>query len=96
MTIDVLSGAVQCMIRMKARVEAAVFCYDQGPKKLPCGIVGGYDGTVLCFAIETGEEKWRVNVGSMIKSKATICNDFVYVASYDGVIRKLDLTVYPF
>lgn len=91
--MDAISGILQGTITLKARVEAAVFCYYEEPVNTPCGVVGAYDGTVVCFTIENCKEIWKINIKSMIKSKATCCNGLVYIASYDGKIRGIDVLV---
>ncbi|KAI5636617.1 AMP-binding enzyme domain-containing protein [Phthorimaea operculella] len=89
--VDAMTAIEVGVIVMKSRVEAAVCCYPGDKDVPPCGIVGAYNGTVVCFAIESCEELWRANTGAMIKSKAVCNNGLVYVASYDGCIRGLDL-----
>ncbi|XP_026765180.2 beta-alanine-activating enzyme [Galleria mellonella] len=90
--MDAISGILQGMVTVKSRVEASVFCYHKRDMS-PCGVVGAYDGTVVCFQLETCKELWRINIGSMIKSKATCCNDLLYIASYDGKIRCIDIAI---
>ncbi|XP_028161809.1 beta-alanine-activating enzyme [Ostrinia furnacalis] len=89
--IDAISGILQGLITLKARVEASVFCYYEESMSTPCGMVGAYDGTIVCFAIENCKEIWKINIKSMIKSKATCCNGLLYIASYDGKIRCIDV-----
>ncbi|XP_049888105.1 beta-alanine-activating enzyme [Pectinophora gossypiella] len=89
--IDAMTGIVVGTIELKSRIEAAVCCYSDDPGFPPCGVVGSYNGTVVCFIIETCQVLWQKNIGSMIKSKAACCNGFIYIASYDGYIRSLDL-----
>lgn len=92
-TIDAVSGVPTGMVQVKSRVEAAVCCSAEPPLPAPCGMVGAYDGTLVCFTLETGDELWRTNVGSMIKSKAVCCKGLLYVASYDGNVRCVDVLV---
>ncbi|KOB65607.1 putative AMP dependent ligase [Operophtera brumata] len=77
------------LITVESRVQATVLCYRDGAK--PRGIVGAYNGTVMCFTLDEGTECWRINIGSMIKSKAAYCNKLVYIASYDGNVRCIDI-----
>ncbi|XP_059051331.1 beta-alanine-activating enzyme [Achroia grisella] len=88
--VDAISGILQGTLIVNSRIEASVFCYHK-KEMSPCAVVGAHDGTVLCFALETCNEIWRINIGSMIKSKATCCNDLFYIASYDGRIRCIDV-----
>ncbi|CAG9563352.1 unnamed protein product [Danaus chrysippus] len=89
--IDAISGISQGSIKLKSRVEASVVCYNEAPLSTPCGMVGSYDGTIICFALETCKEKWRINIGSMIKSKGVCCKGCLYIASYDGKVRCIDI-----
>lgn len=88
---DAVTGTLQGQIQVKSRVEASVLCYRQ-PPIAPLGVVGAHDGTLLCFTLDDCKEMWRVNLASMIKSKAVCCNGFVYVAAYDGNIRCINVT----
>ncbi|CAH0397000.1 unnamed protein product [Chilo suppressalis] len=88
---DAMSGELQGIIRIKARVEASVVCYCDESVTPACGMVGAYDGTIVCFAIDTCKEIWRININSMIKSKGVCCNGLLYIASYDGKIRCIDV-----
>lgn len=72
-------------------MEASVLCYRDAMKSR--AIVGAYNGTVVCFTLEDCKECWRINIGSMIKSKVACCKKVVYIASYDGNIRCLDIAV---
>ncbi|VVC89812.1 unnamed protein product [Leptidea sinapis] len=81
---DAISGFTRGVIKVKSRIEAPVFCTAEAPSTVPCGIVGAYDGTVLCFTLEECKELWRANIGCMIKSKVTCCNGVLFVAAYDG------------
>ncbi|CAH0628587.1 unnamed protein product [Chrysodeixis includens] len=87
---DAISGELQATVTLKTRIEAAVLCKLDEFVTSPCGFVGGYDGTVVCFFMLTGVERWRINVKSMIKSKAVCCKGQLYVASYDGNVRCID------
>ncbi|CAH0759427.1 unnamed protein product [Diatraea saccharalis] len=89
---DAISGELQGIIRVKARVEASVLCYNED-LSTACGVVGAYDGTIVCFTIETCKEIWRININSMIKSKGACCNGLLYIASYDGKVRCIDILV---
>nr|XP_026491057.1 beta-alanine-activating enzyme [Vanessa tameamea] len=89
--VDAISGITQGVIKVKSRVEASVFCCNEAPLTTPCGMVGTYDGTVVCFTLETCEELWRINVGSMIKSKGTCYKGCFCIAAYDGNIRCIDI-----
>ncbi|XP_050679936.1 beta-alanine-activating enzyme isoform X2 [Leptidea sinapis] len=88
---DAISGFTRGVIKVKSRIEAPVFCTAEAPSTVPCGIVGAYDGTVLCFTLEECKELWRANIGCMIKSKVTCCNGVLFVAAYDGNVRCLDI-----
>jgi hypothetical protein len=90
--MDAISGILQGIITIRARVEASVFCYNDNTAP-PCGMVGAYDGTIVCFTIENCKELWRININAMIKSKATCCNGFLYIAAYDGKVRSIDIKV---
>ncbi|CAH2244632.1 jg3861 [Pararge aegeria aegeria] len=85
--VDAISGITIGVIKVNSRVEAAVCCSNEAPLSTPCGMVGTYDGTIVCFTLETGKEVWKTNVGSMIKSKGICCKGLLYIASYDGNIR---------
>ncbi|XP_045492128.1 beta-alanine-activating enzyme [Colias croceus] len=89
--IDAISGLMQGLIKVKSRVEAAVYCTSEAPLTAPCGVVGTYDGTIVCFMLESCKELWRINIGCMIKSKATCCRGELYIASYDGNVRCIDV-----
>ncbi|XP_034825211.1 beta-alanine-activating enzyme [Maniola hyperantus] len=89
--IDAISGQTKGVIKVNSRVEAAVCCSSEAPLSTPCGMVGTYDGTIVCFTLETGIELWRINVGSMIKSKGVCCKGLLYIASYDGNIRCIEV-----
>ncbi|CAK1544708.1 unnamed protein product [Leptosia nina] len=89
--VDGISGLTQGLIKVKSRIEAPVLCSNEAPLSAPCGIVGAHDGTIVCFTLETCKELWRINIGSMIKSKATFCKALLYVAAYDGNIRCIDV-----
>ncbi|KAG6453559.1 hypothetical protein O3G_MSEX008210 [Manduca sexta] len=89
--VEAIGGNLQGMITLKSRVEASVLCYHEEPVTSPCGVVGTYDGTIVCFTLENCIELWRINIASMIKSKATCLNGIVYVAAYDGNIRCIDI-----
>ncbi|CAH4036098.1 unnamed protein product [Pieris brassicae] len=88
--VDAISGLMQGLIKVKSRVEASVYCCNEAPLTAPCGIVGAHDGTIVCFKLENCVEIWRINIGFMIKSKATFCKGQFYVAAYDGSIRCID------
>ncbi|XP_072942100.1 beta-alanine-activating enzyme isoform X2 [Epargyreus clarus] len=91
LVVDAITGILQGVIKLKSRIEASVLCYED--ENIPaCGMVGTYDGTVACFALESCEEIWKINVGAMIKSKGVCCKGLFYVASYDGNIRSIDIT----
>lgn len=90
--MEAISGLLKGTVDTKSRIEASVLCYDESPLT-PCGIVGAYDGTIVCFNLESCIELWRINIGSMIKSKATSLNGIVYIAAYDGKIRCIDVMV---
>lgn len=87
-SMDALTGKVHGLILLKSRIEASVFCHqiDQ-----PIGIVGAYDGTIICFSLKDCSILWKTNIGSMIKSKAVFVNGYVYVAAYDGNMRCLNI-----
>ncbi|KAM3967927.1 aminoadipate-semialdehyde dehydrogenase [Aphomia sociella] len=89
--MNAITGTLQGVVTLKSRVEASVLCYHNSESPA-CGVVGTYDGTIVCFTLETCTEIWKINVGSMIKSKATCCNGLLYIASYDGKIRCIDIT----
>lgn len=91
--VDAITGITQGVVKVKSRVEASVYCYNETPLTTPCGMVGTYDGTIVCFKLETCEELWRINIGSMIKSKGTCCKGCLYIAAYDGNIRCIDVLV---
>ncbi|XP_023942105.2 beta-alanine-activating enzyme [Bicyclus anynana] len=86
-----ITGSSTGVINVKSRVEAAVCCSNEPPLPTPCGMVGTYDGTIVCFTLEDAKELWKINIGSMIKSKGTCCNGLLYIASYDGNIRCIDV-----
>lgn len=90
--MDAIGGILHASITVKSRIEASVMCYRDS-MTTPRGVVGSYNGTVLCFTLEDCRECWRINIGSMIKSKAACCNRVVYIASYDGNIRCIDIAV---
>ncbi|XP_013140659.1 PREDICTED: acyl-CoA synthetase family member 4 [Papilio polytes] len=87
--IDTESGRLQGQIKLNSRIEASIHCFDGGVRG-PCGVVGSYDGTIVCFTIHKCQEIWRTNVRYMIKSKASYIRGVIYVASYDGIVRCLD------
>ncbi|KAL4709338.1 hypothetical protein ACJJTC_007070 [Scirpophaga incertulas] len=89
-----MTGELEGMITIQSRVEASVFCYwnECNDAMTACGVVGAYDGTIVCFTISNCQEIWRINIDAMIKSKATYCNGMLYIASYDGKVRCIDLT----
>ncbi|XP_022829044.1 acyl-CoA synthetase family member 4 homolog [Spodoptera litura] len=89
--LDAITSEVQAKFLINSRIEAAVLCYYDPDITPPCGVVGGYDGTVICFCLDTFKENWRVNIGSMVKSKAVCVKGQLYVASYDGNVRCLDI-----
>ncbi|KAJ0179545.1 hypothetical protein K1T71_005257 [Dendrolimus kikuchii] len=89
--VDAISGILQGTVKIKSRVEASVLCYHESPLTSPCGVVGAYDGSIVCFNLDTCIELWRINIGSMIKSKAACCDGILYIAAYDGKIRCLDI-----
>ncbi|XP_068627753.1 beta-alanine-activating enzyme [Battus philenor] len=90
-TIDTVSSNLQGTIKLNSRIEASIYCFDGGVKGF-LGVVGSYDGTIICFTLKNCEEVWRTNVRYMIKSKATSCRGMIYIASYDGVVRSIDIT----
>lgn len=85
------TGFIQGLIKLKSRIEAPILCVHDECVTSPCGVVGTYDGTVICFLLENCSVIWQINVGSMIKSKATYCKGVLYIASYDGNIRCIDI-----
>lgn len=87
------TGFIQGLIKLKSRIEAPILCVHDECVTSPCGVVGTYDGTVICFLLENCSVIWQINVGSMIKSKATYCKGVLYIASYDGNIRCIDILV---
>uniref|UniRef100_A0A2A4K170 AMP-dependent synthetase/ligase domain-containing protein n=1 Tax=Heliothis virescens TaxID=7102 RepID=A0A2A4K170_HELVI len=89
--LDAITGTLSANLDMNTRIEAAVLCYYDNKVMPPCGIVGGYDGTVICFCLDTFKEIWRINVRAMIKSKAVCCKGKLYIASYDGKVRCIDI-----
>ncbi|KAF9814728.1 hypothetical protein SFRURICE_014823 [Spodoptera frugiperda] len=89
--LDAITSELQAKFLIKSRIEAAVLCYYDADITPPCGVVGGYDGTIICFCLDTFKENWRVSVDSMIKSKAVCVKGQLYVASYDGNVRCLDI-----
>ncbi|CAG5044755.1 unnamed protein product [Parnassius apollo] len=90
LVVDAVTGNIQGTMKINSRIEASVFCFDNEANG-HCGVVGSYDGTIECFTLENCEEVWKINIGSMVKSKATCCNGMLYVASYDGAIRCIDI-----
>ncbi|KAF9421749.1 hypothetical protein HW555_002430 [Spodoptera exigua] len=88
--LDAITSELQATFLINSRIEAAVLCYYDSDIT-PCGVVGGYDGTIICFCLDTFKENWRVNIGSMIKSKAACVKGQLYVASYDGNVRCLNI-----
>lgn len=91
-SVEALTGNVRCALSLNSRIEATVCCYDSVGGEAS-GAVGTYDGTIVCFGLDTGVLMWQCNVGAMIKSKAVYCKGFLYVASYDGNIRCIDSQV---
>lgn len=89
--VDAIGGIVQGTIKIKSRVEASVLCYNEKPVTAPCGVVGAYDGTIVCFNIESCIELWRINIDSMIKSRGACSEGILYIAAYDGNIRCIDI-----
>ena len=92
--IDAISGITQGTLQVKSRIEAPVLCYND-TLSTPYGAVGTYDGTIVCFTLENCEQIWKINIGSMIKSKGVFCKGRIYIASYDGFIRCIDASVNP-
>ncbi|KAG7305456.1 hypothetical protein JYU34_009525 [Plutella xylostella] len=90
--LDSKSGEVQGLITESSRVEASVYCHQPPEGVPPYGVVGTYDGTIVCFRLENGTEMWKRNVKHRIKSKATFCNGTLYVATYEGVIWLIDIS----
>nr|XP_021188937.2 beta-alanine-activating enzyme [Helicoverpa armigera] len=88
---DAITGTLNAELVMNTRIEAAVLCYYDNEVMPPCGIVGGYDGTVICFCLDTFKEIWRINIRAMIKSKAVCCKGKLYIAAYDGKVRCIDI-----
>lgn len=85
--VDAINGTLERTINLNTRIEAPILCYHDINVMRPFGVVGGYDGTIVCFSLDTYEEHWRINIGHMIKSKAVCCNGLLYVAAYDGNVR---------
>lgn len=91
--VDAISGNLERTINLNTRIEAPILCYHDVNIMRPFGVVGGYDGSVVCFSLETYQEHWRANLGHMIKSKAACCRGFLYIAAYDGTVRCMYVTV---
>ncbi|KAJ8725277.1 hypothetical protein PYW07_016235 [Mythimna separata] len=85
--VDAITGVLECTLNIDTRIEASILCYHDVNIMRPFGVVGGYDGTIVCFSLDTYEEHWRINIGHMIKSKAVCCRGNLYVAAYDGNVR---------
>lgn len=88
--VNGLSGELQGILKLNSRIEASVvYC----PGGQAAGVIGSYDGTIVKFTLDTVTELWRINIGCMIKSKGVYCNSRLYIASYDGNVRCIDITV---
>ncbi|XP_013185822.2 beta-alanine-activating enzyme [Amyelois transitella] len=88
--VDAIAGALRGTVAVRARIEASVLCF-QAPSMPAMAVVGAYDGTVVCFTLETCKEAWKIGINAMVKSKAACCNNMIYVAAYDGKIRCIDM-----
>ncbi|XP_075972142.1 aminoadipate-semialdehyde dehydrogenase [Anticarsia gemmatalis] len=84
--VDALSGELQGLVDVKSRIEASILCCSDN-----YGVVGAYNGTVVCFSVDGVKEMWRVNIESMVKSKGVYRDGCVYIASYDGNVRCIEI-----
>lgn len=89
--VNAMNGELQGTISLGSRIEASVLCCNDSPLGPTYGVVGAYNGTLVCFSLQTIVEIWRINIGAMIKSKGVCCKDQLYIASYDGNVRCIDI-----
>lgn len=66
LNIDVIDNKIISTVELQDRIESEVNFFNQ------FGIVGCYDGFLICFDVVTGDIKWKFNSHGMIKCKVAI------------------------